>query len=355
MKIELTPTVKFEHRHNGPSEKDKAQMLEKIGVSSVKELIDQTIPPSIQLDKPLDLPDAKSEAAFLKDFRKLASKNKIYKSFIGLGYYDTIVPGVIQRNVLENPGWYTSYTPYQAEVSQGRLEALVNFQTMVMDLTGMELANSSLLDEGTAAAEAMHMLYAARKKDKKKAHRFFVDEKVFIQTQEILKTRALPLGIDLVVGPLKELELKDPDLYGVLLQYPNSDGEIIDYKGLVNEAKNNKVFTAFSADLLALTLLTPPGEFGAEVVVGTTQRFGVPMGFGGPHAAYFATKDAFKRQVPGRIIGSSVDMDGNKAYRMDLQGTTYQKGKGHFQYLYRTGIAGCYVCHVCGISWPKRP
>ncbi|GGF35863.1 aminomethyl-transferring glycine dehydrogenase [Echinicola rosea] len=319
MKIDLTPSVKFEDRHNGPSTNDVSEMLSKIGAASIDELIDQTIPKAIQLDQPLNLPEAKSEAAFLKDFRKMAAKNKIYKSFIGLGYYDTITPGVILRNVLENPGWYTAYTPYQAEIAQGRLEALVNFQTMVMDLTGMELANASLLDEGTAAAEAMNMLFATRPRDKKKATKFFVDEKVFIQTKEILKTRALPIGVTLEEGPLDELNLEDPELYGVLLQYPNADGEAIDYKALVEKAKENKVTTAFSADLLALTLLTPPGEMGADVVVGTTQRFGVPMGFGGPHAAYFATKDAYKRQVPGRIIGISVDKDGNKAYRMALQ------------------------------------
>ncbi|QDH78125.1 aminomethyl-transferring glycine dehydrogenase [Echinicola soli] len=319
MKIDLTPSVKFEDRHNGPSANDVSEMLAKIGAASIDELIDQTIPKAIQLDNPLNLPEAKSEAAFLKDFRKMAAKNKIYKSFIGLGYYDTITPGVILRNVLENPGWYTAYTPYQAEIAQGRLEALVNFQTMVMDLTGMELANASLLDEGTAAAEAMNMLFATRPRDKKKATKFFVDEKVFVQTKEILKTRALPIGVTLVEGPLRELNLEDPELYGVLLQYPNADGEAIDYKALVETAKENSVATAFSADLLALTLLTPPGEMGADVVVGTTQRFGVPMGFGGPHAAYFATKDAYKRQVPGRIIGISVDRDGNKAYRMALQ------------------------------------
>ncbi|WP_186753677.1 aminomethyl-transferring glycine dehydrogenase [Echinicola salinicaeni] len=319
MKIDLNPSVKFENRHNGPSSQEVTEMLGKIGVSSVDELIDQTIPKAIQLEKPLNLPTAKSEAAFLKDFRKLASKNKIYKSFIGLGYYDTIVPGVILRNVLENPGWYTAYTPYQAEIAQGRLEALVNFQTMVMDLTGMELANASLLDEGTAAAEAMNMLFATRPREKKKAAKFFVDEKVFLQTREILKTRALPVGVELVQGPLSELDLTDPELYGVMLQYPNADGEVINYNSLVQTAIENKVSTAFVADLLSLTLLTPPGEMGADVVVGTTQRFGVPMGFGGPHAAYYATKEAYKRQVPGRIIGISLDRDGNKAYRMALQ------------------------------------
>ncbi|GGZ22405.1 glycine dehydrogenase (aminomethyl-transferring) [Echinicola pacifica] len=319
MKIDLTPSVRFEDRHNGPSGQNVKEMLAKIGASSLDELIDQTIPKAIQLEAPLNLPSAKSEMVFLRDFRQLAAKNKIYKSFIGLGYYDTITPGVILRNVMENPGWYTAYTPYQAEIAQGRLEALVNYQTMIMDLTGMEMANASLLDEGTAAAEAMNMLFATRPKNKKKAAKFFVDEKVFLQTKEILKTRALPVGIELVEGALADLDLTDPALYGVMLQYPNADGEAINYKELVSAAKENEVYTAFAADLLSLTLLTPPGEMGADVVVGTTQRFGVPMGFGGPHAAYFATQEAFKRQVPGRIIGISVDRDGNKAYRMALQ------------------------------------
>lgn len=319
MKINLHPSTTFENRHNAPSAEDINAMLSAIGASSLSELIDQTIPKSIQLTKPMDLPAAQSEAEFLKDFKKLASKNKIYKSFIGLGYYDTIVPGVILRNILENPGWYTAYTPYQAEIAQGRLEALINFQTVVMELTGMEMANASLLDEATAAAEAMTMLHASKPREKKNANKFFVDEKIFPQTKDLLITRAEPIGIDLQIGPLSSLDLTDADLFGVLLQYPNMDGEAIDYTDLVASAKENHVFTAFASDLLALTLLKSPGEMGADVVVGTSQRFGVPMGYGGPHAAYFATKDAFKRQVPGRIIGVSVDKDGNKAYRMALQ------------------------------------
>ncbi|MCH7413532.1 aminomethyl-transferring glycine dehydrogenase [Belliella sp. R4-6] len=319
MKINLSPTTKFENRHNGPSQEDVNMMLEKIGAASIEELIDQTIPKSIQLTKPLDLPSAKSEAAFLKEFKTLASKNKIFKSFIGLGYYDTIVPGVILRNVLENPGWYTAYTPYQAEIAQGRLEALINYQTMVMDLTGMEMANASLLDEATAAAEAMTMLYASKPREKKNAHKFFVDEKVFPQTRDLLITRSIPVGIELVIAPLAELDLTDAAIFGVLLQYPNMDGEAIDHAALVETAKENNILTAFATDLLSLTLLTPPGEMGADVVVGTSQRLGVPMGFGGPHAAFFATKETYKRQVPGRIIGVSQDRDGNKAYRMALQ------------------------------------
>jgi glycine dehydrogenase len=319
MKINLHPPIKFENRHNAPSKEEVTEMLHTIGASTLDELIDQTIPKSIQLEKSLDLPEALSEDGFLKSFKALASKNKIFKSFIGLGYYDTLVPGVILRNVLENPGWYTAYTPYQAEIAQGRLEALINFQTMVMELTGMEMANASLLDEATAAAEAMTMLYASKPREKKNAHKFFVDEKIFPQTKDLLVTRSTPIGIDLKIGPLSDLDLTDPDLFGMLLQYPNLDGEIIDHSALVASAKENKVLTAFATDLLSLTLLTPPGEMGADVVVGTSQRFGVPMGYGGPHAAFFATKEAYKRQVPGRIIGVSVDKDGNKAYRMALQ------------------------------------
>ncbi|GAB3229606.1 aminomethyl-transferring glycine dehydrogenase [Algoriphagus aestuariicola] len=319
MKINLSNAVKFESRHNGPNEAEIAEMLEKIGASSLEELINQTVPEAIQTKKPLDLPKAKLESEFLADFKKLASKNKVFKSFIGMGYYDTIVPGVVLRNVLENPGWYTAYTPYQAEIAQGRLEALINFQTVVMELTGMEIANASLLDEGTAAAEAMTMLHAVKAREKKNANKFFVDEKVFPQTKAVLVTRAEPIGIELVFGSLASLDLTDPELYGLMIQYPNSDGAVADYAALVASAKENKVMTAFASDLLALTLLTSPGEMGADVVVGSAQRFGVPMGYGGPHAGFFATKDDYKRQIPGRIIGVSVDKAGNKAYRMALQ------------------------------------
>ncbi|RAI89949.1 aminomethyl-transferring glycine dehydrogenase [Algoriphagus yeomjeoni] len=319
MKINLSNAVKFESRHNGPTDAEISAMLEKIGASTLEELINQTVPKSIQLERPLDLPAAKLESEFLKDFKKLASKNKVFKSFIGLGYYDTLVPGVILRNVLENPGWYTAYTPYQAEIAQGRLEALINFQTVVMELTGMELANASLLDEGTAAAEAMNMLFAAKPREKKNATKFFVDEKVFPQTKAVLETRAEPVGIELVYGSIDSLDLTDENLFGVLFQYPDADGEARDYSAIVAAAKENNVTTAFAADLLALTLLTAPGEMGADVVVGSSQRFGVPMGYGGPHAAFFATKEAYKRQIPGRIIGVSQDREGNKAYRMALQ------------------------------------
>jgi glycine dehydrogenase len=319
MQINLSNAVKFESRHNGPTEAEIAEMLEKIGASSLEELINQTVPESIQLERPLNLPAAQLESEFLKNFKKLASKNKVFKSYIGLGYYDTLVPNVVLRNVLENPGWYTAYTPYQAEIAQGRLEALINFQTVVMELTGMELANASLLDEGTAAAEAMTMLHAVKPREKKNANRYFVDEKVFPQTKALLVTRAEPIGIELVFGPISSLDLTDQELYGVMFQYPNMDGEIVDYSSIVASAKDNKVLTAFASDLLALTLLTSPGEMGADVVVGSAQRFGVPMGYGGPHSAFFATKDEFKRQIPGRIIGVSIDRAGNKAYRMALQ------------------------------------
>ncbi|SHO61319.1 aminomethyl-transferring glycine dehydrogenase [Algoriphagus zhangzhouensis] len=319
MKINLSNAVKFESRHNGPTEAEIAEMLEKIGATSLEELINQTVPESIQSERPLDLPKAKLESEFLADFKKLASKNKVFKSFIGMGYYDTIVPGVILRNVLENPGWYTAYTPYQAEIAQGRLEALINFQTVVMELTGMELANASLLDEGTAAAEAMTMLHAVKPRVKKTANKFFVDEKTFAQTKAVLETRAEPVGIDLVFGSIDDLDLTDPTLYGVMFQYPDADGAVRDYSSIVAAAKENNVMTAFASDLLALTLLTPPGEMGADVVIGSSQRFGVPMGYGGPHAGFFATKEDYKRQIPGRIIGVSVDKAGNKAYRMALQ------------------------------------
>ena len=294
-------------------------MLKVVGSDSVESLINETIPENIRMSGQLNLPKAKSEHQFLKDLKNLASGNKIFKSYIGMGYYDTIVPGVIQRNILENPGWYTAYTPYQAEIAQGRLEALVNFQTMVMDLTAMPIANASLLDEGTAAAEAMSMFAGLRKKEKKQANTFFVDQNTFPQTIDILKTRAGSVGINLQIGDLRKLDLTQPDLYGVLYQYPAGDGSVEDYRALIDAAHEQNVYVACAADLLSLTLLTPPGEMGADAVVGTTQRFGVPMGYGGPHAAYFATREEFKRQIPGRIIGVSVDSQGNKAYRMALQ------------------------------------
>lgn len=319
MKLNINTKERFDSRHNGPNDQQVADMLRVIKADSINDLIDQTIPKSIRLKQELGLPQAKSEYEFLNDFKALASKNHIFKSYIGTGYYNTIVPPVILRNILENPGWYTAYTPYQAEIAQGRLEALINFQTMVIDLCGMEIANASLLDEATAAAEAMTMLSAVRKREKKNANTFFVDKEVFPQTLDVLKTRSKPIGINLVVDSLENLDLSDPNLYGVLLQYPDNNGEIQDHTDLIASAKENHVSVAVSTDLMSLLLLKSPGEMGADVVVGSSQRFGVPMGYGGPHAAFFATKEEFKRLIPGRIIGASVDAQGNQGYRMALQ------------------------------------
>jgi glycine dehydrogenase len=319
MKINLNTQESFESRHQGKSEHDLQAMLKTIGADSLDTLINQTVPEQIRLQTPLNLPKAKSEAEFLADFKVLAQKNKIFKSYIGTGYYDTTVPNVILRNILENPAWYTAYTPYQAEIAQGRLEMLLNFQTMVIDLTGMEIANASLLDEGTAAAEALTMLYNIRPAAKKNANTFFVSELCHPQTIDVVLGRAKPLGITVVVGNHETFDLTQEDVYGVLLQYPATNGEVYDYTDLITSAHELNVTVAVAADLLALTLLTPPGEMGADVVVGSAQRLGVPMGYGGPHAAYFATKDAYKRQIPGRIIGVSIDAQGNRALRMALQ------------------------------------
>ncbi len=310
----------FAARHNGSDTQATQDMLNTIKANDLNQLIDETIPEGIRLNQPLNLPEALSEVDFLEEFKILASKNKINKSFIGMGYYDTHVPNVIKRNILENPAWYTAYTPYQAEIAQGRLEALINFQTMVSDLTGMELANASLLDEGTAAAEAMSMLLGQRKGAKRKeANVFFISELCHPQTIEVLQTRAEPIGVEIVVGDHRKLEVTDSKLYGILLQYPATDGSVEDYSSLIAAAHEHQVHAVVAADLLSLTLLTPPGEMGADVVVGTSQRLGVPMGYGGPHAAYFATKEEFKRQIPGRIIGVTQDAEGKAAYRMALQ------------------------------------
>lgn len=314
----LEITDKFVDRHIGPSEDELKEMLNAIGIGNSAELIDKTIPASILLNRKLDLPAAQSEHEFLKDLEELAAKNKVLKSYIGMGYYPTITPSVIQRNILENPGWYTQYTPYQAEISQGRLEALLNFQTMVSDLTALPLANASLLDEGTAAAEAMIMAFNMRKGVKKDSSTFLVDSDIFPQTIDVLKTRAVPLGIDLQIKPFEQWEMSD-DVFGLLVQYPSSNGKVMDYQALFDTAGESGVYKIVAADLLSLTLLKPPGEFGADVTVGTTQRFGVPMAYGGPHAAYFATKDEYKRHVPGRIIGVSVDAHDRPALRMALQ------------------------------------
>lgn len=311
----------FLYRHNGPRPEEIDGMLKRAGVESMEELIDKTVPESIRLKEPMNLPEEGiSEYEYLQRIWEIASKNKVYKSYIGLGYYNTIFPPVIQRNILENPSWYTSYTPYQAEISQGRLEALLNFQTVVMDLTGMEIANASLLDEATAAAEAMIMMFNSRSRDKVKngAVKFFVDENIFPQNLAVLKTRAIPLGIDLVTGSYKESAPGD-DYFGLLVQYPAGDGSICDYRDFVKKSSDKGVYTGVIADILSLALLTPPGEWGADVVVGSTQRFGIPLGYGGPHAGYFATREKFKRHIPGRIIGVTVDAQGNHALRMALQ------------------------------------
>ncbi|MBA3972400.1 MAG: aminomethyl-transferring glycine dehydrogenase, partial [Bacteroidetes bacterium] len=313
-------TDKFVNRHNGPRENDVKAMLSKIGAKSVDELIEQTIPAAIRLKKPLNLPSGMTEYNYHKHLRVIASKNKVFKTFIGLGYSNTIIPPVVQRNVLENPGWYTAYTPYQAEIAQGRLEALLNFQTMIMDLTGMEIANASLLDESTAAAEAMAMLFSSRNRDQIKngAATFFVSDECYPQTIDLLKTRSTPLGIKLLIGDWKTTKL-DASVYGAILQYPSVDGKVNEYSDFVKNAKAQGVSIAVAADILSLVLLTPPGEWGADVVVGNSQRFGVPMGYGGPHAAFFACREEYKRIIPGRIIGVSVDAQGNPALRMALQ------------------------------------
>ncbi|MBS1487579.1 MAG: aminomethyl-transferring glycine dehydrogenase [Bacteroidetes bacterium] len=310
---------KFESRHNAPSPSQISEMLKAVRAQSIDDLIGQTVPAAIRLKKPLNLPPAQSEYEFLNDFKKMMSKNKIFKSYIGTGYYQCITPPVILRNILENPGWYTAYTPYQAEIAQGRMEALINFQTMVMDLTGMEIANASLLDEATAAAEALHLLYASRKAEKKNAHQFFVDENVFPQVIDLLKTRSAPIGVELVIGSVAQLDVTNPNLFGVYIQTPDNNGAIKDHTAFIASAHEKNVFVVVGTDLMALTLMKSPGEMGADVVVGSSQRLGVPMGYGGPHAAFFATKDEFKRQMPGRIIGISQDAQGNAAYRMALQ------------------------------------
>jgi len=313
-------TGNFQSRHNGPREYELKQMLDVIGVSSLDELIEQTVPQHIRLKKPLKLKKGVSEYDYFMRMKKIAGKNKLFKTYIGQGYYNTATPAVIQRNILENPSWYTSYTPYQAEISQGRLEALLNFQTMVIDLTGMEIANASLLDEGTAAAEAMIMFFNARSRAaiKNGVNQFFVDTNVFSHTIELLYGRAESLGIEVIVGDYKTAEITEK-MYGALVQYPNSQGEICDYKAFAEKLHAKEASLAVAADLLSLAILTPPAEWGADVVLGTTQRFGVPMGFGGPHAGYFATRDSMKRNMPGRIIGISKDATGNPALRMALQ------------------------------------
>lgn len=310
----------FSDRHIGISETELKTMLKTVQVNNLEQLIYETIPDNIRLQKPLKLEQAISEHDYLKHIHELGLKNEVYKSYIGLGYHEACVPAVIQRNILENPGWYTAYTPYQAEIAQGRLEALLNYQTMVVELTGMELANASLLDESTAAAEAMTMLYSLRSREQKKnnVNKFFVSEETLPQTISLLKTRAIPLGIEIAINNHRSFDFSS-EYFGVLLQYPGKTGELFDYTDFVAQSKNNDIKVAFAADIMSLVSLKAPGEMGADVVVGTTQRFGIPLGYGGPHAAYFATKKAYKRTIPGRIIGVSKDQQGKRALRMALQ------------------------------------
>jgi glycine dehydrogenase len=311
---------KFVDRHNGPRDHELPKMLKTIGVNSLDELIDKTVPASLRLEKPLRLPAAMSEFEYINHIRSIGSKNKMYRSFIGQGYYGVAPLSVVIRNVLENPSWYTSYTPYQAEISQGRLEALLNFQTMVIELTGMEIANASLLDESTAASEAMIMMFNARSRTAVKAgaNKFFVDDDIFLQTLDVLKTRSAPLGIELITGKYDQFIFNE-SVFGAIVQYPAAGGEIKDYSKFAEKAHATGTLVGVAADLMSLAMLTPPGEWGADIVVGSNQRMGLPMSFGGPHAGYFATKDELKRSMPGRIIGVSIDAQGNQALRMSLQ------------------------------------
>jgi len=313
-------TNSFQRRHIGPNNVEQAKMLATINAKNLEQLIDETVPDNILLRSPLDLEPAMSEYEYLGHIKELSEKNKVFKSYIGLGYNEAITPSVIQRNILENPGWYTAYTPYQAEIAQGRLEALLNYQTMICDLTGMELANASLLDEATAAAEAMTLLYDVRERAKKKAgaHKFFVSKEILPQTLSLLQTRSTPIGIELVIGNHEDFNFSD-DFFGAILQYPGKLGQVFDYENFVAKANGNNIKVAVAADILSLVKLKAPGEFGASVVVGTTQRFGIPLGYGGPHAAFFATKEAYKRSIPGRIIGVTKDLNGKRALRMALQ------------------------------------
>jgi glycine dehydrogenase len=316
--LEIQAT-EFQCRHIGPDEKQTEEMLRVIGAKSLNELVNKTVPSEIRMRQDLKLPSAMSENEYLQHIKEVSLRNKVFKNYIGQGYYDTLTPGVILRNIFENPGWYTQYTPYQAEISQGRLESLLNFQTMVSDLTGLPIANASLLDEGTAAAEAMTMFFSALNKAENITRpKFFIDAETFPQTKDVLITRAKPVGIELVFGSYKTAQL-DETYFGALLQYPNDKGSIEDYRGFIQMVHGVGGYVAMATDLLALTLLTPPGELGADVACGSAQRFGVPMGYGGPHAGFFATKDDFKRSLPGRIIGVSIDAQGNRALRMALQ------------------------------------
>src|SRR6476620_11188139 len=309
----------FQLRHIGPNESQTREMLKTIGVSSLEELVNRTVPPAIRMKDDLKLPPAMNEAEYLNHIKEVSLKNKIYKNYIGQGYYDTITPSVILRNIFENPAWYTQYTPYQAEIAQGRLESLLNFQTVISEMTALPLANASLLDEATAAAEAMTMFFNTLNKEHHiQRPKFFVDNDTFPQTKDVVLTRAVPVGIEVVFGDYQNAVL-DESYFGALVQYPNDKGSIEDYREFINKVHGLGALVAMATDLLALTLLVPPGELGADVALGSAQRFGVPLGYGGPHAAFFAAKEEFKRSIPGRIIGVSVDAQGNRALRMALQ------------------------------------
>ncbi len=312
-------TDSFALRHIGPRENDLQHMFKTIGVESLDQLIYETVPDNIRLKKDLDLDAPMTEYEYLTHIQELGKKNKVFKSYIGLGYHPAIVPAVIQRNIFENPGWYTAYTPYQAEIAQGRLEAILNYQTTIIELTGMEIANASLLDEGTAAAEAMALLFDVRTRDQKKnnASKFFVSEEILPQTLSVLQTRSTPKGIELVIGNHETFDFST-DFFGAILQYPGKFGQVNDYASFIAKAHEKEIKVAVASDILSLVKLTPPGEMGADVVVGTSQRFGIPMGYGGPHAAFFATKEEHKRSMPGRIIGVTIDANGNRALRMAL-------------------------------------
>ncbi len=312
-------TDAFALRHLGPRDSDLNHMFKTIGVETLDQLIFETVPSNIRLKNDLTLDAPMTEYEYLTHIQELGKKNKVFKSYIGLGYHPAVVPAVIQRNIFENPGWYTAYTPYQAEIAQGRLEAILNYQTTIIELTGMEIANASLLDEGTAAAEAMSLLFDVRSRDQKKNNicKFFVSEEILPQTLSVLQTRSTPIGIELVVGNHETFDFSN-EFFGAILQYPGKFGQVNDYAGFISKAAENEIKVAVAADILSLVKLTPPGEMGAAVVVGTSQRFGIPMGYGGPHAAFFATKDEYKRSMPGRIIGVSIDANGNRALRMAL-------------------------------------
>ena len=333
----------FVKRHIGPRDHELPEMLNIIGVDSLDQLIEKTVPENLRIKKPLNLPPAMSEVEYLNYIKILGTKNKQMRSFIGQGYYGVAPLSVIIRNVLENPSWYTSYTPYQAEISQGRLEALLNFQTMIIELTGMEIANASLLDESTAAAEAMIMMYNARSKAavKNGANKFFVDEDTFLQTLDVIKTRSVPLGIELVTGKYNTFEFNE-SVFGSFIQYPAASGNINDYRSFVDQAHASGILVGVGADLMSLAILTPPGEWGADIVIGSNQRMGLPMSYGGPHAGYFATREELKRSMPGRIIGVSVDSQSNNALRMALQTRE--------QHIKREGPHQIYV--LPRLSWP---